>query len=74
MGIVASYLRVGVMISFNNLYPIAIAGVKKPGFFLNISVGCKRDQRNPVSPRNAIAGIKKPGFWINISVGMAKLL
>ncbi|MGB8689078.1 MAG: hypothetical protein WCD53_17305 [Microcoleus sp.] len=44
-------------------------GLKKPGFFLNISVGCKSYCRNPVSGRGAIAWIEKPGFFLNISVG-----
>ncbi|XZN94290.1 MAG: hypothetical protein ACM65K_15450 [Microcoleus sp.] len=47
----------------------AIAWIEKPGFFLNISVGCKSYWRNPVSARGAIAWIEKPGFFLNISVG-----
>ncbi|WP_341735301.1 hypothetical protein [Microcoleus sp. CAWBG640] len=47
----------------------AIAWIEKPGFFLNISVGCKSDRRNPVSGKGAIAWIEKPGFFLNISVG-----
>ncbi|WP_293342309.1 hypothetical protein [Microcoleus sp. CAWBG58] len=49
-------------------------GLKKPGFFLNISVGCRSYGRNPVSGKSAIAWDKETGFLPKYFGGDAKIV